>query len=50
MQKVGNKIARNDSLSNIHKSEITDHVAHKNHVIGSDEAKVLGTEEDKYKR
>ena len=53
-EKVGNRIAtragRKDSLSNTHKSAITDHVADKNHLIGCDDAKVLGTEEDKYKR
>ncbi len=44
-EKVGNKIAtragRKNSLSNIHKSAITDHVADKNHVIGWDDAKAL---------
>ncbi len=52
-EKVRNKIAtragRKDSLSSIHKSAITDHVADNNHVIGCDDAKVLyGTKEDKY--
>ena len=46
-EKVSNKIAtragRKDSMTSTHKSAITDHVADKNHVIGGEEAKVLGT-------
>ena len=54
VEKVCNKIAtragRKESLSNVHKSAITDHAVDKNHVIGWDEARVIGTEEDRYKR
>ena len=54
VEKVSSKIAtragRKESLTNTYKSAITDHVADKNHVIGWDQAKVLGTEEDRYKR
>ncbi len=54
MEKVSTKIAtragRKDSLTRTHKSAITDHVADKNHIILWEETKVLGTEEDKYKR
>ena len=54
VEKVSSKIAtragRKESLTNTYKSAITDHVADKNHVIGWVQAKVLGTEEDRYKR
>ena len=38
------------SLSSVHKSAVTDHVVEKNHVIGWDRAKVIGTEQNRYKR
>ena len=41
---------KNLYLTNTYKSAITDHVADKNHVIGWEQAKVIGTEEDRYKR
>ena len=37
-------------MSMVHKSAITDHVVDTNHVIGWNEAKVIGTEQDRYKR
>ena len=54
VEKVSNKIAtragRKESLTNTYKSAITDHVADKNHVIGWEQTKVIGTEEDIYKQ
>ena len=51
MEKISKKIAtrasRKESLSTVHKSAISDHVADKNHVIDWKEAKVIGTEENK---
>ena len=47
---LSTRATRKASQSVIHKSAITDHVAEKNHVIGWGEAKVLGTEQDRYKR
>ena len=44
------RAARKASLTTVNKSAITDHVVDSNHVIGWDEAKVIGTEQDKYKR
>ena len=41
--------SRKESLSTIHKSAVTDHVE-QNHVIGWGRAKVIGTEQDRYKR
>ena len=34
----------------VHKSAVTDHVVESNHVIGWGRAKVIDTEEDRYKR
>jgi hypothetical protein len=47
---VVTRASRKDSLTTIHKSAITDHVVDRNHVIGWGEAKVIGTEQDRYKR
>ena len=44
------RASRKESLSTVHKSAITDHVADKNHVIGWGEAEVMCTEQDRYKR
>ena len=53
VEKVSSKIAtradRKESLMNTYKSTITDHMAEKNHVIDWEQAKVIGTEEDRYK-
>ena len=54
VEKYSDKIAmrpgRKESITNTYKSTITDHVADKNHVIGWEQVKVIGTEEDRYKR
>jgi hypothetical protein len=47
---VVTRAGRLASLSTTNKSAITDHVVDSNHVIGWTEARVLGTEQDKYKR
>ena len=44
------RASRKQSLSSIHKSLVTDHVVEKNHVIGWDRAKVIGIEQNRYKR
>ena len=44
------RASRKQSLSSVHKSAVTDHVVEKNHVIGWDRAKVIGTEQNRYKR
>ena len=49
-QTVVTRASRKESLSVTHKSAITDHVVDSNHVIGWEESKVIGTEQDKYKR
>ena len=49
-RKSATRAGRKESLKNTYKSAITDHVADKNHVIGWKQAKVIGTEEDRYKR
>ena len=41
---------RKESLSTVHKSAVTDHVVERNHVIGWDRARVIGTEQNRYKR
>ena len=48
--KIVIRAGRKESLTNTYKSVITDHVADKNHVIGWEQAKVIGKEEDRYKR
>ncbi|XP_072022505.1 uncharacterized protein [Amphiura filiformis] len=48
--KTVTRASRKESLTTIHKSAITDHVAERNHVIGWGEAEVIGTEQDRYKR
>ena len=47
---VTTRAGRKESLSTVHKSAITDHVVEHNHVIGWGEAKVIGTEQDRFKR
>ena len=47
---VTTRAGRKESLTTIHKSAITDHVVDKNHVIGWGEAKIIGTEQDRFKR
>ena len=47
---VTTRVGRKESLTTTHKSAITDHVVDKNHVIGWGEAKIIGTEQDRYKR
>ena len=47
---VVTRASRKESLSTIHKSAVTDHVVEQNHVIGWGRAKVIGTEQDRYKR
>ena len=47
---VTTRAGRKESLTTTHKSAITDHVVDKNHVIGWGEAKIIGTEQDRYKR
>ena len=47
---VTTRAGRKESLTTIHKSAITDHVVDKNHVIGWGDAKVIGTEQDRFKR
>ena len=47
---MSTRAQRKASQSVFHKSAITDHVVEKNHVIGWGEAKVVGTEQDRYKR
>ena len=47
---VTTRAGRKESLSTIHKSAVTDHVVEQNHVIGWDKGKVIGTEQDRYKR
>ena len=47
---VATRAARKESLSTAHKSAVTDHVVEHNHVIGWKQAKVIGTEQNKYKR
>ena len=47
---VTTRAGRKESLTTTHKSAITDHVVDKNHVIGWREAKIIGTEQDRYKR
>ena len=47
---VTTRASRKESLTTTHKSAITDHVVDKNHVIGWGDAKVIGTEQDRYKR
>ena len=49
-EKIATRASRKESITTTHKSAITDHVADKNHVIGWTEAKVIGTEENRYKR
>ena len=44
------RASRKQSLSSVHKSAVTDHVVERNHVIGWDRAKVIGTEQNRYKR
>ena len=44
------RASRKESLSTVHKSTITDHIVDRNHVIGLGDAKVIGTEQDRYKR
>ena len=46
---IKTRAARKES-STAHKSAVTDHVVEHNHVIGWKEAKVIGTEQDRYKR
>ena len=54
VEKVSNTVVtragRKESLTATYKSAITDHVVDKNHVIGWGDAKVIGTEQDRYKR
>ena len=57
MEKVSKSVvtraSRKQSLSSVHKSAVTDHVhdvVEKNHVIGWDRAKVIGTEQNRFKR
>ncbi len=47
---VTTRAGRKESLSTIHKSAVTDHVVEQNHVIGWDKGKVIGTEQDRYRR
>ena len=47
---VTTRASRKESLTTIHKSAITDHVVDKNHVIGWGDAKIIGTEQDRFKR
>ena len=47
---VNTRAGRLASQSETHKSAVTDHVVDNNHVIGWKEAKVIGTEGDRYKR
>jgi hypothetical protein len=47
---VVTRAGRKTSLAATNKSAITDHVVDTNHVIGWDEAMVIGTEQNKYKR
>ena len=49
-KKVTTRASRKASQSTVHKSAITDHVVDCNHVIGWKEAKVIGTEQYRYKR
>ena len=44
------RASRKESLSTVHKSAVTDHVVEHNHVIGWDRARVIGTEQNRYKR
>ena len=44
------RASRKESLSTVHKSAVTDHVVEQNHVIGWDRARVIGTEQNRYKR
>lgn len=44
------RASRKESLSTVHKSAVTDHVVETNHVIGWGKAKVIGTEQDRYRR
>ena len=54
VNRVSNTVAtgagRGESLSTVRKSAITDHVVEHNHVIGWGEARVIGTEQDRFKR
>ena len=47
---VFTRASRKESLSTVHKSAVTDHVVEQNHVIGWDRARVIGTEQNRYKR
>ena len=47
---VSTRAGRKESQSTTHKSAITDHVVDRNHVIGWKKGKVIGTEQNKYKR
>ena len=47
---VFTRSSRKESLSTVHKSTVTDYVVEQNHVIEWDRAKVIGTEQNRYKR
>ena len=47
---VKTRAARKESLTTVHKSAVTDHVVEHNHVMGWKDSKVIGTEQNKFKR
>ena len=49
-KRVNTRLGRKEPLTTIDRSAITNQVVDKNHVIGWSDAKVIGTEEDEFKR
>ena len=47
---VTTRASRKESLSTVYKSVITDHVVEHNHVIGREKEKVIGMEQDRFKK